>query len=161
MIMQHEKKNFVYLQRQVQKHADCTSAMLSVTGFNFARRAAYIPTVCQPRERLIMGFSSACNGLDDGLDGTPSFSCHKVKSITQMKHTNKTEGKTSQSITFKADWLDFTEHLSNAQVGRLLRCVARYERGDINPQHVAELRKDAAVGVAYNFITEQLERRAR
>lgn len=78
-----------------------------------------------------------------------------------MTHSRKTEGKTSQSITFKADWLDFTEHLTNAQVGRLLRCVARFERGDINPQHVAELRKDAAVGVAYNFITEQLERRAR
>ena len=78
-----------------------------------------------------------------------------------MKHTNKTEGKTSQSITFKDEWFAFTEHLSNAQVGRLLRCVARFERGDINPKHVAELRKDAAVGVAYNFITEQMERRAR
>ncbi len=78
-----------------------------------------------------------------------------------MTHSRKTEGKTLQSITFKADWLDFTEHLSNAQVGRLLRCVARFERGDINPDHVAELRKDAAVGVAYNFITYQLERRAR
>ena len=48
-----------------------------------------------------------------------------------MKNTNKTTGKDPQSITFKADWLDFTEHLSNAQVGRLLRCVARFERGDI------------------------------
>jgi hypothetical protein len=76
-----------------------------------------------------------------------------------MTHSRKTEGKTSQSITFKTDWLDFTEHLSNAQVGRLLRCLARFERGDINPQHVAELRKDAAVGVAYNFITDQMERR--
>lgn len=78
-----------------------------------------------------------------------------------MTHSRKTAGETANTITFKADWLDFTEHLSNAQVGRLLRCVARFERGDINPQHVAELRKDAAVGVAYNFITEQLERRAR
>lgn len=78
-----------------------------------------------------------------------------------MTYSRKTTGRDPQSITFKADWLDFTEHLTNAQVGRLLRCVARYERGDINPQHVAELRKDAAVGVAYNFITEQLERRAR
>ena len=76
-----------------------------------------------------------------------------------MTHSRKTEGKTANTITFNADWLDFTEHLSNAQVGRLLRCVARYERGDINPQHVAELRKDAAVGVAYNFITNQMERR--
>ena len=78
-----------------------------------------------------------------------------------MKHTNKTEGKTSQSITFKADWLDFTDHLTNAQFGLLARCVARFERGDINREHVAELRKDAAVGVAYNFITDQIERRAR
>lgn len=78
-----------------------------------------------------------------------------------MNNTKKTAGETANPITFKADWLDFTEHLTNAQVGRLLRCVARYERGDINPQHVAELRKDAAVGVAYNFITDQMERRAR
>lgn len=76
-----------------------------------------------------------------------------------MKHSRNTAGETAQSITFKADWLDFTEHLSNAQVGRLLRCVARFERGDITTEHVAELRKDAAVGVAYNFITDQLERR--
>lgn len=78
-----------------------------------------------------------------------------------MKHTNKTTGRDPHSITFKDEWFAFTEHLDNAQVGSLLRCVARYERGDINPAHVAELRKDAAVGVAYNFITEQLERRAR
>ena len=78
-----------------------------------------------------------------------------------MTHSRKTAGETAQSITFKAEWLDFTEHLTNAQVGRLLRCVARFERGDINAQHVAELRRDAAVGVAYNFITDQLERRAR
>lgn len=76
-----------------------------------------------------------------------------------MTHSRKTAGETANTITFKADWLDFTEHLTNAQVGRLLRCVARYERGDINPDHVAELRKDAAVGVAYNFITDQMERR--
>ena len=78
-----------------------------------------------------------------------------------MKHTNKTAGETANTITFKDEWFAFTEHLTNAQVGRLLRCVARYERGDINPSHVAELRKDAAVGVAYNFITEHLERRTR
>lgn len=75
-----------------------------------------------------------------------------------MKHTNKT-GRDPQSITFKADWLDFTEHLSNAQMGRLLRCLARFERGQIDTRHVDELHKDAAVGVAYNFITDQLSRR--
>jgi len=76
-----------------------------------------------------------------------------------MTHSRKTAGETASTITFEADWLQFTEHLSNAQVGKLLRCVARFERGDISPQHVAELRKDASVGVAYNFITDRLERR--
>ena len=78
-----------------------------------------------------------------------------------MKHTNKTTGRDPQSITFMPEWLDFTQHLTNAQFGRLARCVARFERGDINREHVAELRKDAAVGVAYNFITDQISRRAR
>ena len=108
-----------------------------------------------------MGRSVAFEDFDNGQVGTPFFLCLHVKNSNKMKNNFKAAGETAQSITFKADWLDFTEHLSNAQVGRLLRCVARYERGDINPQHVAELRKDAAVGVAYNFITEQLERRAR
>lgn len=78
-----------------------------------------------------------------------------------MKNTKQTAGETAQSITFKAEWLDFTEHLTNAQFGRLARCVARFERGDINADHVAELRRDAAVGVAYNFITDQISRRAQ
>lgn len=78
-----------------------------------------------------------------------------------MNNTKKTAWRDTQSITFKDEWFAFTEHLSNAQVGSLLRCVARFERGDINPQHVAELRQDAAVGVAYNFITDQMERRTR
>lgn len=159
MIMQHEMKNFVYLQRQIQL-ADTVSAMLSVTGFIFVRRAAYIHTAYQPRERLVMGFSSASNGFDNGK-WHAVFRATKSKLLLIMKNARKTAGETAQSITFKADWLDFTEHLTNAQVGRLLRCVARYERGEINPQHVAELRKDAAVGVAYNFITGQMERRAR
>lgn len=108
-----------------------------------------------------MGRSVAFEDFDNGQVGTPLFLCLHVKNSNKMKNNFKAEAKTSQSqsITFKADWLDFTSHLTNAQVGRLLRCVARYERGDINPHHVAELRKDAAVGVAYNFITEQLERR--
>ena len=78
-----------------------------------------------------------------------------------MKNTKTTAGETANSITFKAEWLDFTSHLTNAQFGRLARCVARFERGDINREHVAELRKDAAVGVAYNFITDQITRRVR
>ncbi len=78
-----------------------------------------------------------------------------------MKHSKTTAGETANRITFKAEWIDFTSHLTNAQFGRLARCVARFERGDINPQHVAELRRDAAVGVAYNFITDQISRRAR
>lgn len=78
-----------------------------------------------------------------------------------MKNTKTTAGETATLITFMAEWIDFTQHLTNAQFGRLARCVARFERGDINPQHVAELRKDAAVGVAYNFITDQISRRTR
>lgn len=108
-----------------------------------------------------MGRSVAFEDFDNGQVGTPLFLCLHVKNSNKMKNGQKTEGKTSKDITFKADWLDFTEHLTNAQVGRLLRCVARFKRGDITTAHVAELRKDAAVGVAYNFITEQMERRAR
>ncbi len=78
-----------------------------------------------------------------------------------MKHTKTTAGETANPITFKDEWIDFTQHLTNAQFGRLARCVARFERGDINREHVAELRKDAAVGVAYNFITDQISRRAK
>ena len=142
------------------QRAAIPSAMLSVTGFSFAQGVAYMPAVCQPRELSIMGSSALCVGLRRGK-WPPLFFVPQSLKLHKMKNTNKTTGRDPKSITFKADWLDFTEHLSNAQVGRLLRCVARYERGDINPQHVAELRKDAAVGVAYNFITEQLERRAR
>lgn len=78
-----------------------------------------------------------------------------------MKNTKTTAGETANPITFMAEWIDFTQHLTNAQFGRLARCVARFERGEINREHVAELRKDAAVGVAYNFITDQITRRAR
>ena len=151
-------KNFVYLQRQINSSAGNTSAMLSVAGFYFALGVAYMPEVSQPLGRSIMGFPSALEGFDKGK-WPPLFSCHKVKNSSTMKNNFKTTGRDPQSITFKADWLDFTEHLSNAQVGRLLRCLARFERGDINPAHVAELRKDAAVGVAYNFITDQISRR--
>ncbi len=77
------------------------------------------------------------------------------------RNAKRQQGETAQSITFMADWLDFTDHLTNAQFGRLARCVARFERGDITTAHVAELRKDAAVGVAYNFITDQLSRRTQ
>lgn len=151
-------KKFVYLQRQIQL-ADTMSAMLSVTGFNFVRRAAYIQTAYQPRERLVMGFSSASNGFDSGK-WHAVFRAAKSKLLLIMQHT-KTTGKDPQSITFMADWLDFTDHLTNAQFGRLARCVARFERGDITTTHVAELRKDAAVGVAYNFITDQISRRTQ
>lgn len=158
--MQTQGKILVYLQRQSNTQAGSLSAMQSVAGIFNAPIVAYMPEASQPLERSVMGRSSACVRIDKGK-WPPLFLCHNVKKYTKMKNGQKTAGETAQSITFKADWLDFTEHLSNAQVGRLLRCVARFERGDINPQHVAELRKDAAVGVAYNFITEQLERRAR
>lgn len=158
--MQHEKKNFVYLQRQINSSAGNTSAMQSVAGFYFALGVAYMPEVSQPLGESTMGSPSALEGFDKGK-WPPLFSCHKVKNSSTMKNNFKTAGKTAQSITFKDEWFAFTEHLSNAQVGSLLRCVARFERGDINPKHVAELRQDAAVGVAYNFITDQMERRVR
>ena len=77
------------------------------------------------------------------------------------KHNKRTAGETARTITLKADWVDFTSHLADEQFGSLVRCLARFESGDITPAHVAELRKDAAVGVAYNFITDQLERRTQ
>lgn len=59
-------KNFVYLQRLIHTNAGTLSAMQSVTGFFNALRAAYMSAVYQPRERSIMGFSSAFDGLDSG-----------------------------------------------------------------------------------------------
>lgn len=133
--MQHEKKKSVYLQRLSQsQRAAIPSAMLSVAGFIFARRDAHIPAAYQPRETLVMGVSALCEGLDSGK-WHAAFFVPKGLKFTKMKHTNKTAGETASAITFEADWLQFTEHLSNAQVGRLLRCVA------------------------YNFITDKLERR--
>jgi len=108
-----------------------------------------------------MGFSSACKGFDSGLEWHSAFFVPQSKIYTQMKRNAKTAGETATTITLMADWLDFTDHLTNAQFGRLARCVARFERGDISTAHVAELRKDAAVGVAYNFITDQISRRAQ
>lgn len=107
-----------------------------------------------------MGLSVTFEDLDSGK-WHAAFFVPQCLNLKQMKNTNKTAGETAQSITFKAEWLDFTSHLTNAQFGRLARCVARFERGDISQAHVAELRRDAAVGVAYNFITDQLERRTR
>jgi hypothetical protein len=105
-----------------------------------------------------MGSSVAFEDFDNG-QVAPRFSCAAMsKSQTTMKRNAKTAVETATTITFMADWLDFTDHLTNAQFGRLARCVARFERGDISTAHVAELRKDAAVGVAYNFITDQIRR---
>ena len=160
--MQHEKKNFVYLHRLNLKHV-ATNVVRNAQRFGLLlcpTRCRYTTAVCEPRDLPVIGTSATCVGLSSGK-WHAAFFVPRCLTTHIMTHSRKTTGRDPQSITFKADWLDFTEHLSNAQVGRLLRCVARYERGDINPQHVAELRKDAAVGVAYNFITEQLERRSR
>lgn len=134
--------------------------MQSVSGIYFAHDVAHKPAAYQPRELPVIGSSSVRKGLDSGK-WHAAFLVPVSKFLRNMKRNAKTAGETANTITFKADWLDFTEHLSNAQVGRLLRCLARFERGQIDTRHVAELRKDAAVGVAYNFITDQLERRAR
>ena len=154
-------KKFVYLQRLSQsQRAAIPSVMLSVSGFFNALRAAIIPAAYQPRESSVMGDSALCVGLRRGKWHVAFFVPQSLK-LHKMKHTNKTEGKTSQSITFKADWLDFTEHLTNAQFGSLARCVAEFCRGGISQASVTELCNDAAVGVAYNFITDQIDRRAR
>lgn len=135
--------------------------MQSVSGVFYAQCVAHIPAECKSRELLVMGSSVAFEDFDNG-QVAPRFSCAAMsKSQTTMKHNAKTAGETATTITFMADWLDFTDHLTNAQFGRLARCVARFERGDITTAHVAELRKDAAVGVAYNFITDQISRRTR
>ena len=161
--MQHEKKNFVYLHRSSQTNGTGISVRNSQSDGHFlcSKRCEIYTAVCEPCAMVVMALAVPFEDLSGRKHHTAfSFVVHR-SNFKQMKHTNKTAWRDTQSITFKADWLDFTEHLSNAQVGRLLRCVARYERGDINPAHVAELRKDAAVGVAYNFITDQMERRAR
>lgn len=110
--MHHEMKKSVYSPLQVQKHAGSTSAMLSVAGFIFARRAAHIPAAYQPRDLSVMGTSSACKGLDNGK-WHAAFFVPQGLNLTQMKHANKTAEKTASTITFEADWLQFTEHLSN------------------------------------------------
>ena len=107
-----------------------------------------------------MGISSALEGFDKGK-WPPLFLCHNVKNSSKMENSKKTAGETANTITFKADWLDFTEHLTNAQFGSLARCVAEFCRGGISQASVTELCNDAAVGVAYNFITDQISRRAQ
>ncbi len=160
MIMQHEMKKIVYLHRssQTQRTTSVVRKSQSDGLFLCPKRCDYNMAVYQPCATVVMALAALCEGLS-GRTWHAAFFVPISSNFTKMKHTNKTTGKDPQSITFKADWLDFTDHLSNAQVGRLLRCLARFERGDINPAHVAELRKDAAVGVAYNFITDQMERR--
>ena len=154
-------KKFVYLQRLSQsQRAAIPSVMLSVSGFFNALRAAIIPAAYQPRESSVMGDSALCVGLRRGK-WHAAFLVPQRQILTQMKNTKTTTGETANPITFMAEWIDFTQHLTNAQFGRLARCVARFERGDINREHVAELRKDAAVGLAYNFITDQISRRTR
>lgn len=158
--MQHERKSFVYLQRLNHTNTAAVAACnVERYGLFFCPWPCRYTAAYQPRKASIMGVLTAVCRFRQREVARRFFRAILSKSNTQMRNKFKTAGETAQSITFKADWLDFTEHLSNAQVGRLLRCVARFERGDIDTRHVAELRKDAAVGVAYNFITEQLERR--
>ena len=159
--MRSARKNIVYLQRLSQTRVThIASVMQSVSGIYFAQSVATIPAECKPHVLPVIGKAVTRDDLSSGKWHPAFLVPHRLKS-RNMKRNAKTAGETATTITFMADWLDFTDHLTNAQFGSLARCVARFERGDINPQHVAELRKDAAVGVAYNFITEQLERRAR
>ncbi len=157
--MRSARKKIVYLQRLIQR-TDTASVMQSVSGIYFAHDVAHKPAAYQPRELPVIGSSSVRKGLDSGK-WHAAFLVPVSKFLRNMKRNAKTAGETATTITFMADWLDFTDHLTNAQFGRLARCVARFERGDITTAHVAELRKDAAVGVAYNFITDQLSRRTQ
>ena len=151
-------KKVVYLQRLSQtQRAVVPSVMRSVSGIFYAQDVAYMPAVHQPRELSVMGNSALCVGLRRGKWRTAFIVPQSLK-LHKMKRNQKTAGETANTITFMPEWLDFTQHLTNAQFGRLARCVARFERGDINREHVAELRKDAAVGVAYNFITDQISK---
>ena len=112
--MQHESKFFVYLQRLSHKHeTETPSVTRRATGIFYAQSVRDIHAVCEPRDLLVMGTSVSCNDLSSGKWHTAFFVPRRLI-VTQMKHTNKTAGETAQSITFKADWLDFTEHLSNA-----------------------------------------------
>ena len=116
--------------------------------------------VCKPCALAVMASAVPFEDLS-GRTWHAAFFVPQRSKFKQMKNTNQTAGKTATPITFMPEWLDFTEHLTNAQFGRLARCVARFERGDISQAHVAELRRDAAVGVAYNFITDRISRRAQ
>ena len=110
--MQTQEKKVLYLQRQISKHAGVVSAMPSVTGFFHACGVAYMPAAYQPRERSIMALSSACKGFDSGK-WHAAFLVPQRQNLTQMKNTKTTAGETANSITFKAEWLDFTSHLTN------------------------------------------------
>lgn len=159
--MRSARKKIVYLQRLSQtQRAHIASAMQSVSGIFYAQGVAHTPAAYQPRESSVMGDSALCVGLRRGKWHVAFLVPQRLK-LHKMKRNAKTAGETANTITFKADWLDFTDHLTNAQFGRLARSVARFERGDITTAHVAELSKDAAVGVAYNFITDQISRRAQ
>lgn len=159
--MRSARKKIVYLQRLSQtQRAHIASAMQSVSGIFYAQGVAHTPAAYQPRELPVIGNSALCVGLRRGKWRAAFLVPQRLK-LHKMKRNAKTAGETATTITFMADWLDFTDHLTNAQFGRLARCVARFERGDITTAHVAELRKDAAVGVAYNFITDQISRRTQ
>lgn len=157
--MTTQGKISVYLQRQISKHAGCTSAMQSVAGIFNAQVVAYTTAVYRPRKMSVMGILSACKGFDSGFSQAHRFLCACMSKLTPMNNTKTNAAETANTITFKADWLDFTEHLTNAQFGSLARCVAEFCRGGISQASVTELCNDAAVGVAYNFITDQISRR--
>ena len=160
--MQHEMKKFVYLHRSSQTNGAEISVRNSQSDGHFlcSKRCDYNMAVCKPCALAVMASAVPFEDLS-GRTWHAAFFVPQRSNFKQMKNTKKTAEKTANPITFMAEWIDFTQHLTNAQFGRLARCVARFERGDINREHVAELRKDAAVGVAYNFITDQISRRTR
>lgn len=159
--MTTQGKISVYLQRLSQTRVThIASVMQSVSGIYFAQSVATIPAECKPHVLPVIGKAVTRDDLSSGKWHPAFLVPHRLKS-RNMKRNQTTAGETANTITFKADWLDFTEHLTNAQFGSLARCVAEFCRGGISQASVTELCNDAAVGVAYNFITDQISRRAK
>lgn len=105
--------NFVYLQRLNLKHV-ATNVVLNAKRFGLLfcpTRCEYTTAVCEPRDLPVIGTSATCVGLSSGKRHAAFFVPHCLNTHT-MKHSRNTAGETAQSITFKADWLDFTEHLT-------------------------------------------------
>lgn len=92
--MQHEKKNFVYLQRSNQIQGTATSVRHSQSDGHFLcpERCEIYTAVCEPCVMAIMVTAAPCNGLSGRKHHTAfSFVVHR-SNITKMK-TKKFQSK--------------------------------------------------------------------